>query len=336
MTGETDDEDRGRQRSAGAARPQAGVGHYGMLQVAKDATAEEIRAAFVERAKRFHPDRHPTASHDLRARLVDAMAAINEAYEVLSDPARRAAYDRELDGERESGATAAGLRVPAEHECALCGATPARAMRFEHQHAWVISATRYVAVSVLCRSCGLAIGRSKQNRTLLTGWWGILSFFRNLLVVGRNAATLWRAGRLDPPNPADPAVLAPLPRPLPPGRVSWLRSGTIVVGVVLALALAGAASDGSESPGPTGGFESPRPTGGFESPGTTGTGSGGSVDTAWRIGSCVRGETWVVAVPCSQPHDGKIVDRARSSWACPTYTESYVEDGADVWCIDET
>lgn len=60
-----------------------------------DATPEQIRAAYRERARRHHPD-HAALSggSDGSAETADAMAALNEAYRVLSDPRRRLDYDR--------------------------------------------------------------------------------------------------------------------------------------------------------------------------------------------------------------------------------------------------
>ncbi len=63
--------------------------YYRLLQVQPDAPAEIIRAAY--RAIMLKLKRHP----DLGGSTVDA-ADLNEAYEVLTDPRRRAAYDKEL------------------------------------------------------------------------------------------------------------------------------------------------------------------------------------------------------------------------------------------------
>jgi DnaJ domain len=65
-------------------------GHYVTLGVAPDASAAEIRDAYRALARRYHPDLAPEAA----AR----MAAINEAYRVLGEPARRAVYDATLRG----------------------------------------------------------------------------------------------------------------------------------------------------------------------------------------------------------------------------------------------
>ena len=60
---------------------------YEILSVAPDAGAEELRAAFRRLSKKVHPD----------AGGSDALfAQVKDAYDVLSDPARRAVYDRSL------------------------------------------------------------------------------------------------------------------------------------------------------------------------------------------------------------------------------------------------
>ena len=61
--------------------------YYAVLEVAKDATADDIKKAFRKLARKYHPDvsKEPDAS----AR----MSEINEANAVLSDAERRAAYD---------------------------------------------------------------------------------------------------------------------------------------------------------------------------------------------------------------------------------------------------
>ena len=64
---------------------------YLVLGVARTATAAEIRAAYRELAARYHPDRHQ--GNPLEELTRAKMAEINRAYETLSDPARRDAFD---------------------------------------------------------------------------------------------------------------------------------------------------------------------------------------------------------------------------------------------------
>jgi len=65
------------------------VDYYEVLGVSRDATQEEIKKAFRRKARETHPDANPG---DPSAEQRFREAAL--AYEVLSDPQRRAAYDR--------------------------------------------------------------------------------------------------------------------------------------------------------------------------------------------------------------------------------------------------
>jgi curved DNA-binding protein CbpA len=61
--------------------------HYATLGVAPNETAELIKAAYRKKAAQYHPDKNP--SPDAAARFRE----VQEAYEALSDAARRKAYD---------------------------------------------------------------------------------------------------------------------------------------------------------------------------------------------------------------------------------------------------
>lgn len=62
--------------------------YYEVLGVPRDATAEDIKKAFRKLARKYHPD--VSREKDAEARMKD----VNEAYAVLSDPEKRAAYDQ--------------------------------------------------------------------------------------------------------------------------------------------------------------------------------------------------------------------------------------------------
>lgn len=62
--------------------------YYKTLDVARDATAEEIKKAFRRLARKYHPDVSKEADAEHK------MKEVNEAYAVLSDPEKRAAYDQ--------------------------------------------------------------------------------------------------------------------------------------------------------------------------------------------------------------------------------------------------
>jgi curved DNA-binding protein CbpA len=84
--------------------------YYAILQVHPKADREVISAAYRKLAVKHHPD--VSASPDAGER----MKQLNEAYEVLSDPVRRAIYDRSRGitsgGELRSGRSWRRLVVP--------------------------------------------------------------------------------------------------------------------------------------------------------------------------------------------------------------------------------
>lgn len=62
--------------------------HYDNLKVSRNAPPEVIKAAYRVLSQKYHPDKHPD-----RADAQRVMAIINQAYEVLSDPAKRKEHD---------------------------------------------------------------------------------------------------------------------------------------------------------------------------------------------------------------------------------------------------
>ncbi|TMC41059.1 MAG: hypothetical protein E6J25_10180 [Chloroflexi bacterium] len=62
--------------------------YYQTIGVARTATEKEIKSAYRRLARQYHPDVNKDAKSTERFKL------INEAYEVLSDPKKRAKYDQ--------------------------------------------------------------------------------------------------------------------------------------------------------------------------------------------------------------------------------------------------
>ena len=79
--------------------------HYEVLQVHPRAEPDVIRAAYRILARKYHPDMGGNA---------ERMVAINDAWDVLGDPARRAAYDasRAVTGATQTPASAPAYSSP--------------------------------------------------------------------------------------------------------------------------------------------------------------------------------------------------------------------------------
>jgi curved DNA-binding protein CbpA len=91
--------------------------HFEVLGVPPTAKPAEVKAAFLRLAKQFHPDvHHQPALADLRDKLTAVFARLTEAYQVLSEPMARAAYEAQssLSNSRVSAAKAEAQAPAAE------------------------------------------------------------------------------------------------------------------------------------------------------------------------------------------------------------------------------
>jgi DnaJ-domain-containing protein 1 len=71
--------------------------YYEILGVSRRARPDSVRSAYRRLAQRYHPDKMPG-----NAQAERVMAALNEAYAVLSDPQQRARYDAWIAEANES------------------------------------------------------------------------------------------------------------------------------------------------------------------------------------------------------------------------------------------
>src|SRR3954447_8981540 len=77
--------------------------YYATLGVARDASADDLKKAYRKLAMQYHPDRNP-GDKQAEARFKD----VNEAYDILKDDQKRAAYDRFGHAAFENGGGGAG------------------------------------------------------------------------------------------------------------------------------------------------------------------------------------------------------------------------------------
>ena len=112
--------------------------YYQTLGVARDATAEQIKKAYRSLARKYHPDVSKEPDAERR------MKEVNEAYAVLSDPEKRAAYDallargvEERDARRLGELLATGLQASlAQRHAPEAVAAAYRAARMAGEGGW--------------------------------------------------------------------------------------------------------------------------------------------------------------------------------------------------------
>jgi DnaJ-like protein len=158
--------------------------YYRILEVEPTATAEQVKAQYLFLTQAWHPEKFPNA--DLKAKAEEKIKEINEAYGVLGDPSRRESYNSEL-GFRSSKATSA---PPASshssqghphsrsgQRCESCG-LPAETKYVEfHENTGLILIRQYRSVKGnLCKACINYFFWNLTGRTMLFGWWGVISF----------------------------------------------------------------------------------------------------------------------------------------------------------------
>src|ERR1700741_2026098 len=77
--------------------------YYEVLGVSREANDQELKTAYRKLAMQYHPDRNPN-----NPAAEEKFKACSEAYQVLSDPEKRAAYDRYGHAAFQGGGAAGG------------------------------------------------------------------------------------------------------------------------------------------------------------------------------------------------------------------------------------
>lgn len=68
--------------------------YYKVLEIERDANADEIKSAYRRLAKKYHPDVFATATEDKKKEAEQKFKELQHAYAVLSDPQKKSTYDQ--------------------------------------------------------------------------------------------------------------------------------------------------------------------------------------------------------------------------------------------------
>ena len=201
----------------------AKVNYYEVLRVPVNAGDDEIVAAHIRLVSLLDPDLHPRASAAAKQELREAVKLVDTARGVLTRPALRREHDSELGKPAPSEPPADPTNTDG---CMICGSTPANHVVFRRQQGMLYRRRIWRVEGTVCRDCGRSVGRDWQSRTLIAGWWGMISLFVNSYYVLANTVELFGLFGLDRPD-RDPATASPLPAPLDPKPPLILRLGPL-------------------------------------------------------------------------------------------------------------
>ena len=99
--------------------------YYELLELAPQATADEIKRAFRAQIAKYHPDKVQHLGKEFQAMAADRAAELTEAYRILSDENRRAEYDRAFaEGGVHTPAAASAPAAPSAAAASQPSATP--------------------------------------------------------------------------------------------------------------------------------------------------------------------------------------------------------------------
>src|SRR5439155_23361329 len=96
--------------------------YYGLLEIAPNSSADDIKKAFRAQIAKYHPDKVQHLGKEFQAMAADRAAELTEAYRILGDEGRRSEYDRALS---ESGGAAAAAPAGAPASAAGAATQPA-------------------------------------------------------------------------------------------------------------------------------------------------------------------------------------------------------------------
>jgi curved DNA-binding protein CbpA len=80
--------------------------HYEVLNVSPDTVVSDLKNAYYNLARKYHPDRFRNSERSLVAQIESAFARITQAYDTLRDPKLRSSYDSKLNAQARASRVA--------------------------------------------------------------------------------------------------------------------------------------------------------------------------------------------------------------------------------------
>lgn len=200
--------------------------YYKILEVEPDATFDQIKTQHRFLVHAWHPDKFPNPEQKIKAE--EKLKVINEAYSTLSDPEKRKMYDlfSGIDsGDASESHTSSREYQPSAHWseeqpinnvypndhrnlCESCG-MPIKTKYVEiYQNIGLLIMRRFGSVKGrFCRSCIEYHFWTMTGKTMLFGWWGVISFIITPFLLINNFLRYLSSLRMEKP------IVSITPRP---------------------------------------------------------------------------------------------------------------------------
>jgi len=214
-------------------RSQAAI----LLGISENATPSESRKAYLTRARLLHPDRLVNGTKEDLAAANNAMAQLNEAYEVMQKPAAAEPASSQSTDSPPSDNFGFPVWSDPRHACDLCGWGPADRVKFNSVSGFVIFMRWYTFEAKLCKFCARSMYDENQRNTLTKGWWGIFSFFATIYAFFSNMSTIARTRSLGAPTGRYPGAFTISPIPLVASK-QWFKRPSAIISSLVALGIA--------------------------------------------------------------------------------------------------
>jgi hypothetical protein len=95
-----------------------------------------------------------------------------------------------------------GSVAPSE-ACQFCGRQPAIKIKLRRHVGMVILQKFYKFEGFVCKEHGQELAKSFLGKTLIQGWWGVISFFVNIFAVITDVIAVTKLSGLASPGPLD-------------------------------------------------------------------------------------------------------------------------------------
>jgi TonB family protein len=131
--------------------------YYSLLGISEDASAAEIKTAYLRMIREVHPDRVSNAPAYFQRHAEEKTKEINEAFAVLSHPEKRRLYDAQLTAYRSTrGAAAATSTAQSSSPPSTSAPPPSSGSQSGRQTVAHAKGNLRLMLALICSVCGLA------------------------------------------------------------------------------------------------------------------------------------------------------------------------------------